>query len=360
MKPRILQYTHLFNLESRETLTALNVAYHTYGTLNKQADNVIWVCHALTANSEVADWWPGMVGKGKLLDPSQHFIVCANVIGSCYGSTGPVSVNPETGLPWYRTFPRVTIRDQVNANELLRKHLGIRKIHTVVGGSIGASQALEYSIMFPELIEHLVFIASSVKIAPWATAFNQSQRLAIEADPSFAEERPYGGINGLKAARSIALLSYRNEQIYNGTQQEKDESKTSNLKAAAYQNYQGDKLVKRFDAYSYYAMTRIMDTHNIIRDRGTLGDSIGRIKAHVLCIGISSDQLFPTHEQKLLAHVAHGTFSEIESFYGHDGFLLEVDQLTSAITDFWKRNLKSKKKTSDSKAKKQLVQLSLN
>jgi len=337
MKPAIFQYTNPFNLELGGTLPSLNIAYHTYGSLNEGADNVIWVCHALTANSEVAHWWPGMVGEGKLMDPDRHFIVCANIIGSCYGSTGPLSTDPGTGLPWYRSFPEITVRDQVEAHELLRKHLGIKKINTILGGSLGGFQALEYSIMYPDLVKNLVFIASSVKISPWATAFNQSQRLALEADPTFAEDRPYGGIKGLKAARSIALLSYRNEQTYRRTQQEKDESKTGDLKASSYQNYQGDKLVKRFDAYSYFAMTRVMDTHNVVRDRGSLGEAIGRINARVLSIGIASDYLFPVHEQKLLAHVSQGEYREMDSFYGHDGFLIEADQLSWIIRDFWNR-----------------------
>jgi len=335
MKPQIFQHTDKFNLELGGSLPSLNVAYHTYGTLNKNADNVIWVCHALTANSEVADWWPDMIGEGKLMDPEKYFIVSANILGSCYGSTGPVSQNPDAGLPWYRAFPKITIRDLVHAHELLRKHLGIKIIHTIIGGSIGGFQALEYSIMFPELIDNLAFIAASVKSTPWTVAFNQSQRLAIEADPTYFEERPYGGMNGLKAARSIALLSYRNEQTYNQTQQESDEAKTSELKASSYQNYQGDKLVKRFDAYSYHAISRIMDTHNVVRDRGSLGEAIGRITANVLCIGISSDYLFPTHEQKLLAHIAQGEYQEIDSSYGHDGFLLEADKLTAIIRGFW-------------------------
>ncbi|HER09833.1 MAG TPA: homoserine O-acetyltransferase [Bacteroides sp.] len=338
MKPQIFRHTDPFDLELGGTLPSLHIAYHTYGSLNEQADNVIWVCHALTANSDVAEWWPGMVGEGKLMDPEKHFIVCANIIGSCYGSTGPLSTNPSTGLPWFRSFPEVTVRDLVNAHELLRKSLGIKQIHTIVGGSIGGFQALEYSIMYPDLIRHLVFIASSVKISPWATAFNQSQRLAIEADPTYAEERPYGGIQGLKAARAVALLSYRNEHTYGKTQQETNETRTRDLRASSYQNYQGDKLVKRFDAYSYHALTRIMDTHNVIRNRGTLGDAIGRIHARVLAIGISSDYLFPVHEQKLLAHVSQGEYVEMDSSYGHDGFLIEVQPLTAIITHFWKRH----------------------
>ena len=136
MKPHIFQNTETFNLELRDSLPSLTVAYHTYGTLNKNADNVIWVCHALTANSEVADWWPDIIGEGKLMDPDKYFIVCANIIGSCYGSTGPLSTNPGTGLSWFRSFPEITIRDLVNAHEILRKHLGINNIHTVIGGSI--------------------------------------------------------------------------------------------------------------------------------------------------------------------------------------------------------------------------------
>lgn len=344
MKPHIFQYGEAVQLETGGVLPSLNVAYHTYGTLNEKSDNVIWVCHAFTANSEVSIWWPDMVGEGKLFDTGKYFIVCPNIIGSCYGTSGPLSTNPETGLPWYHSFPEITIRDTVMAHELLRKHLGISQIHTVIGGSIGGFQALEYSIMFPELIRHLVFVAGSVQISPWANAFNQSQRLAIEADPSFRREEPYGGIRGLKCARSIALLSYRNETTYNRTQKERDSSLTRNLKASSYQNYQGDKLVKRFDAYSYHALTRLMDTHNVVRDRGSLGEAIGKITAGVLSIGISSDQLFPVHEQKILAHIAQGNYREIESAYGHDGFLLEGKKITALVRNFWKSSFMEEEK----------------
>lgn len=361
MKPHIFQYKQNFQLETGGVLPSLNVAYHTYGTLNEQADNVIWVCHALTANSEVADWWPEMLGKGKLFDTDKYFIVCPNIIGSCYGSTGPLSTNPETALPWYRSFPEITIRDLVKAHDLLRTHLGIRHIFTSIGGSIGAFQALEYSIMFPELIKHLVFIAGSIQISPWANAFNQSQRLAIEADPSYLEEKPYGGSSGLKCARSIALLSYRNEQSYTQTQRESDPTQTRNLKASSYQNYQGDKLVKRFDAYSYHALTRLMDTHNIVRDRGSIGDAIRMIKAKVLSIGISTDQLFPVHEQKILAHIARGEYREIDSPFGHDGFLLEGTKITANVRDFWEQSQKeNQKKNQEQKKQKSTIQRELS
>jgi len=338
MKPHIFQYTAPFQLERGGTLPSLNVAYHTYGKLNRQADNVIWICHALTADSEVDRWWPDMVGEGKLLDPSRYFIVCANVLGSCYGTTGPSSTRPDTGLPWYRDFPGITVRDQVNVHELLRLHLGIRSIHTIAGGSTGGFQALEYAVMYPAVIRNLVFIAASVEASPWMTAFNQSQRLAIEADPTFGEDRPYGGMAGLKCARSVALLSYRNSRAYNSTQTDNSQERIRNRAASAYQDYQGDKLVKRFDAYSYHALTRLMDTHNIVRGRGSLGDACGRIKARVLSIGISSDLLFPVAEQKLLAHCTQGTYREIESNWGHDGFLIETGKITGVIREFWAEN----------------------
>lgn len=363
MKPQIFQFKNKFRLEQGDILPSLNLAYHTYGKLNEGADNVIWICHALTANSEAADWWPGMIGPGKVMDPDTRFIVCANMIGSCYGSTGPASTNPETGLPWFREFPELTIRDQVNAFDELRKHLGIQRIHTLIGGSVGASQALEYSIMYPGLIDNLVFIASSVKTSPWAIAFNQSQRLAIEADPSYEEDRPYGGNAGLKAARSIALLSYRNEAVYAHTQGEKNELKTKNQRASSYQNYQGEKLVQRFDAYSYHALTRIMDTHNIVRERGSLGEAAGRIKARVLAVGLSTDQLFPVYEQKLLAHLCNGSYCEIDSFHGHDGFLIETAKLSSAIRAFWKEKKPNRPRITGSEIKedrKEAVPLSLN
>ncbi len=332
----ILKYKQQFRTETGFLLPELEIAFNTYGKLNKAADNVIWICHALTANSDVEAWWPGMVGEGLLFDTGKHFIVCANVLGSCYGTTGPASVNPETGKPWLRDFPLITVRDLINVHEILRNHLGIKKIHTIIGASIGGYQALEYTIMFPDLIDRLIVLASGTIQTPWALAFSESMRLAMEADQTFMANDPEGGKKGLKAARSIALISYRTVAAYNKTQKEDDDEKLTSFKACSYQAYQGDKLVKRFNPYSYWCLTNLSDTHNIGRGRGGVIKALGRIQAKVLCVGITSDLLFPTEEQKLIAaHSENAEYIEIDSFYGHDGFLIETAVVTDVVRKFW-------------------------
>lgn len=328
-----------FKTETGETINGLEIAYHTWGTLNAEKDNVIWVCHALTANSDVESWWPGMVGAGRLLDDSRYYIVCANILGSCYGTTGPAEINPDNGRQWLTDFPLITIRDLVNVHEILRRHLGIRQIHTVIGASIGGYQALEYSIMYPEVINRLVFIASGVRQSPWAAAFNESQRLAMDADESFVSRDPEGGKKGLKAARAVALLSYRSANAYNIMQEEQDDNRISDLRASSYQAYQGEKLVNRFNPYSYHLLTRLSDTHNVGRGRNGTGEALKKILAETLVVAIKSDLLFPVDElRKLSDNVEGSTFIEIDSLYGHDGFLIETDQITSLVRDFWNKN----------------------
>lgn len=339
---KTLKVSKAFKTETGAILPELEVAYNTYGTLNGKADNVIWICHALTANSDVEAWWPGMVGDGLLFDPGKYFIVCANVLGSCYGTTGPASVNPETGKPWLRNFPLITVRDLVNVHEILRNHLGIKKIHSIIGASIGGYQALEYAIMFPELIQRLILLASGAKQTPWALAFSESMRLAMEADQTFSDSDPEGGKKGLKAARSIALISYRTVEAYNQTQKEDDDEKLTSFKAASYQAYQGEKLVKRFNPYSYWTLTCLSDTHNIGRNRGGVVNALKNISAEVLCVGIKSDILFPTNEQKLIAsNTENGEYVEIDSFYGHDGFLIETNLVTDVVRNFWAKTIKN-------------------
>ena len=332
---KLFQHNQPYTTEGGAVFSTLEVAYDTWGTLNDAGDNVIWVCHALTANSDVEAWWPGMVGEGLAFDTAKYFIVCANILGSCYGTTGPLSVNPETGKPWLGEFPLITIRDIVNVHELLRNYLGIRSVDLIIGSSIGGYQALEYSIMYPELIRHLVFIASSAKQSPWAIAFNESQRLAIEADSTFFGDGLNGGSKGMRAARSIALLSYRTSYAYNKTQAEDDDDKMGSFKASSYQDYQGDKLVKRFNAWSYYRLTQLSDSHNIGRGRGGVKNALRSVKALTLCIGIKSDILYPVDEQKFVSqNVLNGRYSEIDSFFGHDGFLIETGQVSEQIKKF--------------------------
>jgi homoserine O-acetyltransferase/O-succinyltransferase len=334
---KILKHNHPFVTESGTSLPGLEIAYHTWGKLNKKGDNVIWVCHALTANSDVETWWPGMVGEEMIFDIKKYFVVCANILGSCYGTTGPLSENPETSQPWLNDFPVITVRDAVRLHEILRVHLGISVIHTIIGSSIGGYQALEYSIMYPVVIKRLIFIASNARQSPWAIAFNESQRLSIEADSSFFANDTEGGKKGLKAARSIALLSYRTAYAYNQTQAEETDDKFISFRASSYQAYQGDKLVNRFNPWSYYRLTQFSDSHNVGRGRGGVINALKKVKASTLCIGIKSDILFPVTEQKFVAeNVKDGQYSEIDSFFGHDGFLIEAGQVSAVIRKFWK------------------------
>ncbi|GHU95160.1 homoserine O-acetyltransferase [Bacteroidia bacterium] len=323
-------------LECGNTLQSAQIAYHTYGKLNAGKDNVVWVCHAFTANSDAADWWPNMIGSGLLLDTDKYFVVCANIIGSCYGSTGPLSANPATQKPYYRSFPEVTIRDMVMAHEQLRQFLGIPKIKIMLGGSIGAFQALEWSIMYPQVVQSLVISACGARTTPWVTALNETQRMAIEADATFFDDLPHGGSKGLAAARAIALTSYRNYATYNTTQENPAHNKLNDYKVCSYQRHQGEKLVRRFDAYSYYRLTQAMDSFDVARGRGNAVEKVlQQIIIPTLVIGISTDTLFPVCEQKWIAqHIPHAAYQEVDSPFGHDGFLIENKKLTAAISGF--------------------------
>ncbi|WP_133271583.1 homoserine O-acetyltransferase family protein [Hymenobacter radiodurans] len=322
-------------LESGATLLRVQIAYQTYGTLNAARDNVVWACHALTANADVLSWWPGLFGHNCHFDPANHFIVCANIVGSCYGSTGPLTPT-ESGEPPYHTFPLLTVRDMVAGHEALRQHLGIGQIHTLIGGSLGGQQALEWAIQQPTVFEHLVVLATNAQHSPWGIAFNEAQRLAIFADPTYHSATPTGGQFGLKAARAVALLSYRSYEAYGNTQHEPEEDKITDFRASSYQQYQGDKLVARFNAYTYVALSRAMDSHNVGRSRGGVAAALGRIRARTLVIGITSDVLFPLTEQQLLARYIPGAvYAEMDSGYGHDGFLIETAQITHLLERFY-------------------------
>lgn len=331
------EYHHVgtFEFEAGGEISDLTAVYHTSTKPYEESDErkVIWICHALTANSDPEEWWPELVGPGRLFDTDRYFVVCVNMLCSAYGTSGPASVNPATGKPYYFSFPKTTVRDIVAVNILVRKALGIKKIDLMVGGSIGGFQSLEWCVMEPEVISKAVFIACGCRVTPWLTASNESQRLALEADPSFrACASLKGGEAGLRCARSIALISYRSYAGYNATQQEADEDTLFADRAGSYQRYQGKKLSDRFDAYSYYYLTLSADSNNIGRRRGGVAKALGGIRAESVVVGIDSDCLFPVEEQKAIASMIPGAeYRQITSKFGHDGFLLENDQLTDII-----------------------------
>lgn len=285
MSTKTYTYKKTLKLESGRKLQGLRLGYTTLGKLNEKKDNVIWVTHALTANANPEEWWNGLIGKGKFYNPEKYFIVCANVLGSCYGSTGPLSLNPETENPYYHNFPDITIRDMVAGLDLLRTYLEIDKIHTLIGGSLGGQQAVEWAIQEPCVIEHLFLIATNAQHSPWGKAFNESQRLAIKADRTWFSYAADAGLKGLKTARSIALLSYRNYNTYVSTQQDDNEI-SDEFRAGSYQNYQGEKLVERFNAFSYWHLSKAMDSHNVGRGRKSVKAALGLVKAKTLVIAI--------------------------------------------------------------------------
>ncbi|MGC4036804.1 MAG: homoserine O-acetyltransferase [Chitinophagaceae bacterium] len=335
MSPQIFTYKQSLSLESGVVLPSYHLAYTTHGTLNEERNNAVWIFHALTANSDPAEWWPGLVGDGKLFDPEKYFIVCVNMPGSCYGSISPFDKNPETGLRYFHNFPFFTTRDMIRAYQPLREFLGIQRIKYGVGGSMGGQQLLEWAIDEPELFEYIVPLATNAYHSPWAIAFNASQRYAIETDPTWQTNNEQAGIEGMKVARSIALLSYRNYHTYKIGQTETSDDKRDDFKSESYQKYQGEKLAKRFNAFSYFFLSKGMDSHNIGRGRKSVEAALQSIRAKALVLAISSDLLFPPAEQEFLAkNIPGAVFKSIDSDYGHDGFLLEYEQIENEIKNF--------------------------
>ena len=315
---KIYHYPHPFTTEGGFTFPSLDIAYDTFGELNCDKSNVIWVCHALTANSDVADWWEHTVEEGSFLDPAKYYTVCANFLGSHYGTTGPLSINPETGEPWYGDFPLVTVRDMVRVHQLLAQHLDIKQVKLLIGSSIGGFQCLEWSVMDPDFAQKAAFIATTPRTQAWASGFNESQRMAIETDPTFG------------------LLSYRGGMAYNISQQDADVDNASfNRRVLSYQRYQGEKLRRRFNAYSYYRLSQAVDSHNLGRGRGKVEDVLKTIKAKSLVVSITSDILFPPQDHDILvANIPQVVYHTIDSVFGHDGFLVEHKLLNNIILDF--------------------------
>jgi len=333
-------YNQLFALESGKTLPGFQLRYTTLGRLNATRSNIVWVCHALTGSSDFTAWWSTLFTDDSPFNPQEHFIICANMPAGCYGSTGPLSVNPETGKPFYHSFPTLTNRDVVKAFDLLRTHLGFDKVHTLIGASLGGQQLLEWAIEKPEVFEHIIPIATNAFHSPWGIAFNEAQRLAIEADITWKEDDARAGLNGLKAARAIGMLSYRHYSGFAQSQSEKSTQVLEDFRAATYQRYQGEKLAKRFNAFTYWLLSKMMDSHNVGRGKESVAEALRSIKAKALIISIDSDILFPPEEQEFLAkHIPDAQLQTLSSAYGHDGFLVEYTTFKDIIKNFYQPTL---------------------
>ena len=325
----IFRHSGSFAFEAGGSISNLEVVYHTSPYDYSPEKKVIWLCHALTASSDAeGEWWPALVGPGKTVDTEKYFVICANVLGSACGSSGPASANPATGKPYFFDFPKVTVHDTVRAFDLLREYLGIKKIDMVISTSMGGFMTFDWLAWKPELFETVFFIATGARVTPWLTGFNTAQRMALYADPTFKEHRDLkGGMDGLKAARTIALLTYRCEEGLFKQVEDSDDVMFAD-KAGAYYRHQSSKFVKSWDAYSYLSVCDQVDSNNVGRGRGGVERVLQSIKANCTFVCMSSDELFPPEDMKPWAEMVPGAkYIEIETPYGHDGFLTETDAI---------------------------------
>lgn len=332
--------TESFITESGVELKQAPIAYHTWGELNKNKDNVILVCHAFSGNSNVEDWFPGLFAEDSIYNPDEHFLVCINNPGSCYGTVDPWSINPDTGKAYQADFPVFSIRDIVRFQQIILDHLGIEGIEIVLGPSMGGMIALEFVIM-DKRIKRGCFMGMGKSHNPWAIAIGHSQRMAIYADENWNGgwyEREKPPAKGLAAARAMAMVSYRTPQNYNEKFGREYHADKKMYQVESYLEYQGRKLVDRFDALTYVLLTKSMDTHDVSRGRGTFEEVLGNLEIPVLVLGMNSDVLYPTNEQKELADLLpNAQYDELHSPYGHDAFLIEFDQLNQHINNFFEK-----------------------
>ncbi len=333
----VLEIGRPFVLESGRTLETVQVAYRCWGRPSPAGDNAVLVCHALTGSADVDAWWGGLLGDGRALDPGRDFVICANTLGSCYGTTGPGSARPDGHGSWGPDFPVVTVRDMVRLQAVLLDHLGVGRLRLVIGGSLGGMQALEWAASFPERLDAAVVIAAPARQSAWAIALSHAQRAAIAADPRFRGGRYPAGDpprDGLAVARMIAMCSYRSWESLEG-RFGRNEAPGGGFQVESYLRHQGRKLAARFDANSYITLTRSMDTHDVGRDRGGIEAALGRIDIPVLVVAIDSDVLFPAEEQwRLVEALPRGRLAWLPSPHGHDAFLIETEGLDRTVREF--------------------------
>lgn len=335
------RYLHLprpFRLESGDLLADVTVAFRTWGARSCKGGAIL-VCHPLTGSADADAWWPALFSPGRTLDPAEHFIVCSNVLGSCYGTTGPASPGPDGRTAWGPDFPPVTIRDMVRLQRELLATLGTHELRLVIGGSLGGMQALEWAASFPDAVDRVVVIAAPGRHSAWATALSVAQRAAIRADGRFRDGRypawdpPRGG---LAAARMVAMCTYRSPSGL-AARFRREASADGSFPVERYLRHHGDKLVARFDANCYVTLTRAMDSHDVSRGRGSYREALRAVRTPVLVVGIESDVLYPLAELRELAHeMPLGRFAVLASPHGHDAFLIEAEAVDALTHEFLK------------------------
>ena len=345
-------------------LSELTVAYESYGQLNAARDNVIFICHALTGDAHAAGlsadgtpgWWDSMIGPGKGIDTRYYFVVCANILGGCKGTTGPASLNPATGQPYASAFPAISVSDMVDAHRLLCDHLGIARLAALIGGSFGGMQVMDWMIRFPDMVSHAVAIASTPSLSAQALAFDTLARNAITADPNWQGGDYYGtGLApdvGLAQARKLGHITYGSQDAMNrkfgrdrrGAHETSIEPLIthgfqSNFQIESYLEYKGQQFVERFDANSYLHVTRAMDDFDLCEDYGSLEKAFAAVTSRVLVVAVSSDWLFPPGQSRAVAHalLRNGhpvSYCELTAPHGHDAFLIDVTHLSEVLRAF--------------------------
>lgn len=348
-------------LDCGRKLGPITIAYETYGTLNAEKSNAILILHALSGDAHAAGlhsptdpqpgWWDCMIGPGKGFDTDKYFVICSNCIGGCQGSTGPSSINPETGMPYGLTFPIVTIGDMVRAQRQLVQHLGIETLLSVAGGSMGGMQVLEWLTRYPEAVRSGICIASGPHNGAQAIAFDAVGRHAVQADPLFQGGNYYGEdgpVQGLSIARMLGHITYLSDDSMRAKFGRSLRSKTeysydfgSEFSVETYLDYQGEKFVNRFDANSYLYITKALDYFDLVSAYGSLDKAFSEMKSRVMVLSFSSDWLYPPYQSRemvdsLMRNRKEVTYCNIQSDYGHDAFLLEVDAMKDLIGGFLK------------------------
>ena len=342
-------------LECGAALNDVNIRYEFWGELNEQRDNAILITHSLTGTSHAAGngydgdsgWWDSLIGPGKPFDTGRYFVLCSNVLGGCSGSTGPASTNPFTAKPYGGAFPTITIRDMVHAQRCLLKQLDIQRLRTISGGSMGGMQALEWAALYPEMVDSIIPLAAPGRAYPQSIAYRKAQRRAIMMDPNWQQGHYYDSVapkEGIEVARMMGFVTYRTEREFADRfgRRHYDEDPltlTSRFEIEQYLEYHGKKLADWFDANTYLYLSKAMDLHDLGRGYDSYQAGIQRIKSAACLIGFDSDLLFPCYQQQEIAEILGETnpracYREVATEFGHDGFLIEIEQLSDIINQF--------------------------